>query len=72
MKDLIREEVFYPFSMLHESESLTIESSLPSSRDAGFAPTHSAIQSDKELFAAGNTYPSTNSAIETLALDKKL
>ncbi|KAJ9412784.1 hypothetical protein QL093DRAFT_2629463 [Fusarium oxysporum] len=53
----VEKQMFYPFSMLHDTGSLTVETVLPSV---------------KEVFAAGNVYPFTNTAIETLALDKKL
>jgi hypothetical protein len=72
MKDRTRKEIFYPFSMLHDTGSLTIESSPQSpSRAAGLLYTQ-LYPSVKEVFAAGNIYPFTNTAIETLALDKKL
>ncbi|KID83860.1 AT hook, DNA-binding motif protein [Metarhizium guizhouense ARSEF 977] len=67
-----QKEVFYPFSMLHKSGSLTIETGSRSPlRKAGLLYTQ-FYPSVKEVFAAGNVYPFTNAAIETLALDKKL
>lgn len=66
-----QKEVFYPFSMLHGSGSLTIETGPRSPlRKAGFLYTQ-FYPSEKAIFAAGNIYPFTNGAIETLALDKK-
>lgn len=64
-------QVFYPFSM-QGTGSLTIETRKRSSRrTAGLLYTQ-FYPSVKEVFAAGNVYPFTNTAIETLALDKKL
>src|SRR4051812_18398106 len=58
--------------MLHDSGSLTIESHRGSkSRAAGLLYSQ-FYPSIKEVFAAGNVYPFTNAAIETLALDPKL
>lgn len=69
-KDPTQKQVFYPFSMLHDSGSLTVETSPNSwSRAAGLLYTQ-FYPSVKEIFAAGNVYPFTNTAIETLALDK--
>ena len=71
-RDLTRKQVFYPFSMLHDSGSLTIETS-PRSWSRGPGLLYSQFYpSAKEIFAAGNVYPFTNTAMETLALDKKL
>jgi hypothetical protein len=58
--------------MLHDSGSLTMETNSSSwSRRAGllYSQFYSSI---KEVFAAGNVYPFTNTALETLALDPKL
>jgi hypothetical protein len=58
--------------MLHDSGSLTIKTNSSSwSRRAGllYSQFYSSI---KEVFAAGNVYPFTNTALETLALDPKL
>jgi hypothetical protein len=70
--DPTQKEVFYPLSMLQDSGSLTIETS-PKSwlRASGLLYTQH-YSSVKEIFAAGNVYPFTNTAIETLALDKSL
>ena len=70
--DPTQKQTFYPFSMLHETGSLTIESS-PASvpRAAGLLYTQ-FYPSAKEMFAAGDVYPFRNAAIETLALDKRL
>jgi hypothetical protein len=65
-------KVFYPMSMLQDSGSLTLETHQSSwSRQAGLLYTQ-FYASVKEIFAAGNTYPFTNTAIETLALDPGL
>jgi hypothetical protein len=65
------QKVFYPTSMLHDSGSLTIETNSSSCRRAGllYSQFYSSI---KEVFAAGNVYTFTNTALETLALDPKL
>ena len=70
--DPTQKQVFYPFSMLHTTGSLTLEPSPRAwSREAGLIYTQ-FYPSSKEIFAAGNVYPFTNTALETLALDKKL
>jgi hypothetical protein len=64
--------LFYPFSMLKDSGSLTIEAHQTSrSRTSGllYSQFYSSI---KEVFTAGNTYPFTNPAIEGLSLDYRL
>ncbi|KAL7917189.1 hypothetical protein ACQKWADRAFT_61602, partial [Trichoderma austrokoningii] len=67
-----KKQVFYPFTMLRDSGSLTIETGKRSGhRSAGLLYSQ-FYPSVKEVFAAGNVYPFTNAAIETLALDKKL
>ncbi|PVH90217.1 hypothetical protein DM02DRAFT_665366 [Periconia macrospinosa] len=65
-------KTFYPFSMLHDSGSLTIETHRSSTSRAGGLLYSQFYPSIKEVFAAGNIYPFTNAAIETLALDPKL
>ncbi|KAH7111566.1 hypothetical protein EDB81DRAFT_894279 [Dactylonectria macrodidyma] len=67
-----QKQVFYPFSMLRDTGSLTIEPGRRTSRRAAGLLYSQFYPSVKEVFAAGNVYPFTNSAIETLALDKKL
>ncbi|KAH7109785.1 hypothetical protein EDB81DRAFT_849298 [Dactylonectria macrodidyma] len=67
-----QKQVFYPFSMLRDTGSLTIETGKRSSRRAAGLLYSQFYPSVKEIFAAGNVYPFTNTAIETLALDKKL
>jgi hypothetical protein len=58
--------------MLNDTGSLTIRTGQHSSRrTAGLLYTQ-FYPSIKEIFAAGNVYPFTNTAIEALALDKKL
>ncbi|KAI1671853.1 hypothetical protein L13192_02712 [Pyrenophora tritici-repentis] len=66
------QKMFYPFSMLHDSGSLTIETHQSSKSRAGGLLYSQFYSSIKEVFAAGNAYPFTNDAIETLALDPKL
>lgn len=64
--------VFYPLSLLHDTGSVTFETHLNSrSRQAGllYSQFYSSV---KEIFAAGNVYPFTNTALETLALDPQL
>jgi hypothetical protein len=68
----IQKQVFYPFSMLRDTGSLTIETGKRSLRRAAGLLYSQFYPSVKEVFAAGNVYPFTNTAIETLALDKKL
>ncbi|GKU15871.1 unnamed protein product [Fusarium langsethiae] len=58
--------------MLRDTGSLTIETGKRSSRRAAGLLYSQFYSSVKEVFAAGNVYPFTNTAIETLALDKKL
>ncbi|KAG7000021.1 hypothetical protein FocnCong_v012501 [Fusarium oxysporum f. sp. conglutinans] len=65
-------QMFYPFSMLHDTGSLTVETGQRSSRRKAGLLYSQFYPSVKEVFAAGNVYPFTNTAIETLALDKKL
>ncbi|KAB8266546.1 hypothetical protein BDV30DRAFT_247683 [Aspergillus minisclerotigenes] len=65
-------QTFYPMSMLQDTGSLTLETHAVSwSRQAGllYSQFYSSV---KEIFAAGNIYPFTNTAIENLALDPKL
>ncbi|KIX92236.1 uncharacterized protein Z520_11982 [Fonsecaea multimorphosa CBS 102226] len=72
-RDPSRKEVFYPFCILQDTGSLTVESS-PRSRPraAGILFTQDYPTGIKEPFAAGKVYPFMNKAIETLALDKSL
>jgi hypothetical protein len=63
---------FYPFSMLHDSGSLTIETHQGSKSRSNGLLYSQFYSSAKEIFAAGNVYPFTNVAIETLALDRRL
>jgi hypothetical protein len=59
-------------TMLQDSGSLTLETHAVSwSQQAGLLYSQ-FYSSTKEIFAAGNIYPFTNSAIESLALDPKL
>ncbi|KAH7248281.1 hypothetical protein B0J15DRAFT_468293 [Fusarium solani] len=67
-----QKQVFYPFSMLRDTGSLTIETGKRSLRRAAGLLYSQCYPSVKEVFAAGNVYPFTNADIETLALDKKL
>ncbi|KAG6998834.1 hypothetical protein FocnCong_v013541 [Fusarium oxysporum f. sp. conglutinans] len=67
-----QKQVFYPFSMLQDTGSLTIETGKRSARRSAGLLYSQFYSSVKEVFAAGNVYPFTNTAIETLALDKKL
>ncbi|KAL2812457.1 hypothetical protein BDW59DRAFT_155254 [Aspergillus cavernicola] len=53
------QQTFYPITMLQDSGSLTLE-------------THAFYSSAKKIFAAGNIYSFTNTAIKSLALDPKL
>jgi hypothetical protein len=58
--------------MPYNTGNLTVKIGQRSSwRIAGLLYTQ-FYPSVKEIFAAGNVYPFTNAAIETLALDKKL
>ncbi|PNP55221.1 hypothetical protein FNYG_15524 [Fusarium nygamai] len=67
-----QKQIFYPFSMLQDTGSLTIETGKRSPRRAAGLLYSQFYSSVKEVFAAGNVYPFTNAAIETLALGKKL
>ncbi|KAH6974708.1 hypothetical protein EDB80DRAFT_768800 [Ilyonectria destructans] len=55
-----------------DEANLTIETGKRSLRRAAGLLYSQFYPSVKEVFAAGNVYPFTNTAIETLALDKKL
>ncbi|PVH90971.1 hypothetical protein DM02DRAFT_664466 [Periconia macrospinosa] len=59
-------------AMLQDSGSMTIETHRGSKSRTGGLLYSQFYSSVKELFAAGNIYPFTNVAIETLALDPKL
>ncbi|KAF9882577.1 hypothetical protein FE257_006752 [Aspergillus nanangensis] len=66
------QQQFYPISMLQDTGSLTLETRRSSPhRHAGLLYSQ-FYASVKEVFAAGNIYPFTNSSIESLALDPKL
>ncbi|KAH7186861.1 hypothetical protein DER44DRAFT_858398 [Fusarium oxysporum] len=67
-----QKQVFYPFNMLRDTGSLTIETGKRSPRRAAGLLYSRFYTSVKEVFAAGDVYPFTNAAIETLDLDKKL
>ncbi|KAF4332448.1 hypothetical protein FBEOM_13752 [Fusarium beomiforme] len=58
--------------MLQDTGSFTIETVKRSTRRAAGLLYSQFYSSVKEVYAAGNVYPFTNAAIETLALDKKL
>jgi hypothetical protein len=63
---------FYPISMLEDTGSLTLETRRTSpQRQAGlyYSQFYASV---KEVFAAGNIYPFTNTGVETLALDPQL
>jgi hypothetical protein len=65
-------QTVYPAALLQDSVSMGIEPGSKSQlRAAGllYAQFYSSV---KEVFAAGNQYPFTNTAIETLALDPQL
>ncbi|KAJ6041645.1 hypothetical protein N7460_007035 [Penicillium canescens] len=63
---------FYPISLLYDSGSLTLETHRAApQRQAGLLYTQ-LYSSVKEVFAAGDVYPFTNSAVDTLALDPQL
>lgn len=66
------QEAFYPFSLLHSTGSLTVETGRRSRRRRAGLLYSQFYPSIKEVFAAGNQYPFTNTAIESLALDPKL
>ncbi|KIX01148.1 uncharacterized protein Z518_08873 [Rhinocladiella mackenziei CBS 650.93] len=71
-QDSTGKEVFYPLSILQDSGSLTVETSPRSWLRAGGLLFSQRYPSVKEIFAAGHIYPFSNTAIETLALDKSL
>ena len=63
-----QKQVFYPFTLLRDTGSLTLETGKRSQcRTVGLLYSQ-FYPSIKEVFAAGNVYPFTNTAIETLAL----
>jgi hypothetical protein len=64
--------MFYPFSMLYDSGSMTIETGQMSKARAEGLLYSQFYPSIKGVFAAGNQYPFTNTAIESLALDPNL
>ncbi|KAL7940579.1 hypothetical protein V8C42DRAFT_349396 [Trichoderma barbatum] len=68
----VKKQVFYPFTLLRDTGSLTIETGKRSQRRSAGLLYSQFYPSIKEVFAAGNVYPFTNAAIETLALDRKL
>ncbi|EAU29224.1 predicted protein, partial [Aspergillus terreus NIH2624] len=63
---------FYPISMLEDTGSLTLETRRTSPQRRAGLYYSQFYASVKEVFAAGNTYPFTNTATETLALDPQL
>ncbi|KAM5360767.1 hypothetical protein BFJ70_g17257 [Fusarium oxysporum] len=67
----IEKQMFNPFSMLHDTGSLTVETGQRSSRRKARLLYSQFYPNVKEIFAARNVYPFTNTAFETLALDKK-
>ena len=58
--------------MLHDTGGLTIKAHLSSGWIRDNLPYSQFYPSAKEYFAAGDVYPFTNAATETLALDRKL
>ncbi|EXK77993.1 hypothetical protein FOQG_17322 [Fusarium oxysporum f. sp. raphani 54005] len=68
----IEKQMFYPFSMLHDTGSLTVETGQQSSRRKAGLLYSQFYPSFKEVFAEGNVYPFTNTAIETLVLQSKI
>jgi hypothetical protein len=65
-------QVLYPTAMLGDTVSMGIEPGANSQLRAGGLLYSQFYSSVKEVFAAGNQYPFTNTAIETLALDPQL
>ncbi|KAL5366723.1 hypothetical protein BJX96DRAFT_183344 [Aspergillus floccosus] len=63
---------FYPISMLEDTGSLTLETRQTSPQRRAGLYYSQFYASVKEVFAAGNIYPFTNTAMETLALDPQL
>ncbi|KAL4767181.1 hypothetical protein BDW60DRAFT_200641 [Aspergillus nidulans var. acristatus] len=65
-------QTFYLMTMLQDSGSLTLETHAVSWSQQARLLYSQFYSSTKEIFAAGNIYPFTNSAIKSLALDPKL
>ncbi|KAF9890022.1 hypothetical protein FE257_006702 [Aspergillus nanangensis] len=65
-------EQFYPMSLLQDTGSMTLETRRSSPQRQSGLFYSQFYASVKEIFTAGNTYPFTNSGMETLALDPKL
>ena len=65
-------EDFYPMAMMKDSGSMILETrSRSTQRQAGLLYSQFS-SSVKEVFAAGDVYPFTNSGMETLAIDPQL
>ncbi|KAF9882990.1 hypothetical protein FE257_004360 [Aspergillus nanangensis] len=65
-------EQFYSMSLLQDTGSMTLETRRSSPQRQSGLLYSQFYASVKEIFTAGNTYPFTNSGMETLALDPKL
>jgi hypothetical protein len=65
-------QTLYPMAMLGDTVSMGVEPCSNSQLRAGGLLYSQFYSSVKEVFAAGNQYPFTNTAIETLALDPQL
>ncbi|KAH6691812.1 hypothetical protein BKA61DRAFT_584821 [Leptodontidium sp. MPI-SDFR-AT-0119] len=66
------QQTLYPTAMLGDTVSMGVEPCANSQLRAGGLLYSQFYGSVKEVFAAGNQYPFTNTAIETLALDPQL
>jgi hypothetical protein len=66
------QQTLYPTAMLGDTVSMGVEPCANSRLRAGGLLYSQFYGSVKEVFAAGNQYPFTNTAIETLALDPQL
>ena len=63
---------FYPVSLLHDSDDLTLETHRTSPQQQTgllYTPFYSSV---KAVFVAGDVYPFSNLTLETLALDPQL
>ena len=65
-------QMLYPTAMLRDTVSMGVEPGVNSQLRARGLLYSQFYGSVKEVFAAGNQYPFTNTAIETLALDPQL
>ena len=65
-------QTLYPIALLGDAVSMGVERCANSQLRAGGLLYSQFYSSVKEVFAAGNQYPFTNAAIETLALDPQL